>query len=84
MSVELCNESVSISSVNHTSVLDTLASGSRAAKAVHTDLKEEFCGCGIGVKNVTDKSLFCDLHNYILSERMKIKRPKNLMYILYT
>ena len=62
MSVELCNESVAIRAVNDASLLDGLASRMRAAKAMHSYLKEKFSCFNIVIKNVADEGLFCDYH----------------------
>ena len=64
--VDLCNESVCICAVNSASHFNAFAACGRAAKAVHTDLKEELCRFGSHVKNVADDGILCYLHFKIL------------------
>ena len=65
--VDLLYECISIGAVNEASILDRLASGVRAAEAVHTDLEEELCGLHIVVENITDKCSFRYCHCIVTS-----------------
>ena len=65
--VDLLNESICISAVNLTSVCNRLASGVRAAKAMHADLEEESCGLYVVVKDISDKCFFSYFHFLSLS-----------------
>ena len=48
--------------MNETCLFNGLATGVGAAKAVHSNLKEESCGLNIIVEDVADKCILCNLH----------------------
>ena len=48
--------------MNLAGILNGLASGVGAAKAVHADLKEELCSIYVKIKYVANKAVFCYLH----------------------
>ena len=61
--VDLGEELVAINTVNSASFFNGFAAGSRAAEAVHTDLKEEGSGFGSDIENIADDCLSGDFHN---------------------
>ena len=65
--VDLLNESIRIGAVNLASICNGLASGVRATKAMHTDLKEESCSFYVVVKDISDKCFFSYFHFLSLS-----------------
>ena len=71
MRVDLFDQLVSVGAVNLAGILDGLAAGSGAAKAMHTDLKEEGSGIGSLIQNVADDRIFGYDHDvYFLSGRI--------------
>ena len=60
--VKLLYKLLGISTVNEASVLDGLASGVRATKAMHSDLEEKLSGINVKIKNVADKGILCYYH----------------------
>ena len=56
--VDLLDQLVGIGAVNVAIVCDGLAARCGAAKAMHTDLKEEGSGIGSLVQNVADDGIF--------------------------
>jgi hypothetical protein len=52
------NQFICIGTVYGTRHFNALASGRRATQAMHTDFKEELCGFGCCVQNVTDNAFF--------------------------
>ncbi len=65
-SVELCEKLFNIDAVNGASHLYGLAAGSRATKAMHTDLKEKRCGLGSDVKDIADNRFSGDLYHFYI------------------
>jgi hypothetical protein len=62
VSVELCNEIVNVGAVNDASFFEAFHTGSGAAEAVHTDLEEVDCRCGVKIKNIANDAFSSDFH----------------------
>ena len=63
MRVDLFDQLVSVGAVNLAGILDGLAAGSGAAKAMHTDLEEKGSGIGSSVQNVADDGILGNDHD---------------------
>jgi hypothetical protein len=64
-SIDLSQQSITIHTVNHAGLLNSLTAGSGAAQAVHADGQEQGCGLGGDVQDVTDDGVLSDSHDRI-------------------